>query len=388
MGLAGLYFLRDAVEDALNLPRDEFEVPLVIQDRTFNPDGSFWYHSTFEDHFFGDKILVNGKVWPYLDVKKGKYRFRIVNGSTSRVYKLALSPPSGSLTFTVIGTELGLLEAPLDHGQPNVADAPSTTVTFVVDGRTVEQTANALGMEGMDDTVTEDQQANRAALQEFLDALAALPAGDQPVVPDAIAVVTLGTPTTDPELPQEPVEWPLATAPEAPTGDVGFPCTLVTGADVATLLTALRGVLGQARFDRAWRQFLHDWAFKKPQPWDFFNTVETVAGEDLDWFWRTWFYETWTLDQAVRGVTVDRGVATIGIEDIGSAPMPARVTVTREGGGTETLEVTVQVWLRGARTATITLPTTTSTAPIVRVEIDAAKEFPDIDRTNNVWPRP
>ncbi|HWK89282.1 MAG TPA: M1 family aminopeptidase, partial [Longimicrobium sp.] len=156
----------------------------------------------------------------------------------------------------------------------------------------------------------------------------------------------------------------------------------------AVAFAALRGVLGQARFDRAWRRFLHDWAFKKPQPWDLFNTVETVAGEDLDWFWRTWFYETWTLDQAVRGVTVDRGVATIVIEDIGNAPMPARVTVTRAGGGTETLEVPVQIWLRGARTTTITLPTTTSTAPIVRVEIDAANEFPDIDRTNNVWPRP
>jgi len=114
MGLAGLYFLRDAVDSAINLPAGEFEVPLVIQDRRFNPDGSFKYPATWEDHVFGDKVMVNGKVWPYLDVKKGKYRFRIVNGSGSRVYTLALSPPSGSLAFTVIGTELGLLEAPVN----------------------------------------------------------------------------------------------------------------------------------------------------------------------------------------------------------------------------------------------------------------------------------
>jgi spore coat protein A len=114
MGLAGLYFLRDSVEDALNLPVGEFEVPLVIQDRKFNPDGSFKYPATWEDHVFGDKVMVNGKVWPYLDVKKGKYRFRIVNGSGSRVYTLSLSPPSGVLNFTVIGTELGLLEAPVN----------------------------------------------------------------------------------------------------------------------------------------------------------------------------------------------------------------------------------------------------------------------------------
>jgi spore coat protein A len=53
-------------------------------------------------------------VWPYLSVAKGKYRFRIVNGSDSRVYTLSLSPPSGTLTFSVIGTELGLLAAPVN----------------------------------------------------------------------------------------------------------------------------------------------------------------------------------------------------------------------------------------------------------------------------------
>jgi spore coat protein A len=114
MGLAGLYYLRDSVEDALNLPDGEFEVPLILQDRRFNTDGSFRYPATGNDHFFGDKVLVNGRVWPYFDVKKGKYRFRIVNGSGSRVYTLALSPPSGVLNFTVIGTELGLLEAPVN----------------------------------------------------------------------------------------------------------------------------------------------------------------------------------------------------------------------------------------------------------------------------------
>jgi spore coat protein A len=114
MGLAGLYFLRDAVEDALNLPTGEFEVPLVIQDRKFNTDGSFKYPAVWEDHVFGDKVMVNGRVWPYLDVKKGKYRFRIVNGSGSRTYTLSLSPPSGVLNFTVIGNELGLLTAPVN----------------------------------------------------------------------------------------------------------------------------------------------------------------------------------------------------------------------------------------------------------------------------------
>jgi spore coat protein A len=112
MGLAGAYIIRDSIEDAVSLPRGQYEIPLVIQDRKFNPDGSLKYPALWQDHWFGDKIIVNGKVWPYLDVSKGKYLFRLINGSTSRTYTLSLSPPAGSLNFTVVGTEGGLLTAP------------------------------------------------------------------------------------------------------------------------------------------------------------------------------------------------------------------------------------------------------------------------------------
>jgi spore coat protein A len=103
MGLAGLYLIRDAIEDAIDLPAGTYELPLVLQDRKFNPDGSLYYPPTWQDHFFGDKVMVNGKVWPYLNVDQGKYRFRVLNGSNSRVYTLTLNPPGGSLTFSVIG---------------------------------------------------------------------------------------------------------------------------------------------------------------------------------------------------------------------------------------------------------------------------------------------
>ncbi len=130
MGLAGAYLIRDSVEDALNLPSDE--VPLAIQDRRFNPDGSLQYPAMWMDHFFGDKVIVNGKVWPYLDVKRGKYRFMILNGSTSRVYSLSLNPPSGLLSFTVIGTDGGLLEAPVP-GVGTLTLGPGERYQVVVD---------------------------------------------------------------------------------------------------------------------------------------------------------------------------------------------------------------------------------------------------------------
>lgn len=154
----------------------------------------------------------------------------------------------------------------------------------------------------------------------------------------------------------------------------------------STNFVSLRAILGEATFNRAWRTFLQRWAWKHPYPWDLFNTFEEVSGEDLDWFWRTWFYETWTLDQAVGSVTEGRGGATIVIQDRGQAPMPARVTVTRENGETQTVEVPVQTWLEGTRTASLTLPAAAS--PVIRVEIDAENAFPDVNRENNVWTRP
>jgi hypothetical protein len=153
----------------------------------------------------------------------------------------------------------------------------------------------------------------------------------------------------------------------------------------AVNFASLRALLGEATFNRAWRTFMQRWAWKHPYPWDFFNTVEEVSGQELDWFWRTWFYETWTLDQAVGSVAEGPGGVTIVIEDRGLAPMPARVTATREDGTAQTLELPVETWLEGRRTATITLPAAQS--PVIRVEIDAENVFPDVSRENNVWTR-
>lgn len=128
MGLAGLYILRDAAENALGLPSGPNEIPLVIQDRKFRANGSLVYPAMWEEHFFGDTIIVNGKVWPYLVVKKGKYRFRVVSGSTSRTYRLALS--SGA-TFHQIGTDGGMLPAPVPLNQ--ITLMPGERADVIVD---------------------------------------------------------------------------------------------------------------------------------------------------------------------------------------------------------------------------------------------------------------
>ena len=76
MGLAGFYLIHDADETALDLPSGADDIPLILQDRTFGPDGQIRYPATWQPTVLGDKILVNGMVWPYLNVPRGKVRFR------------------------------------------------------------------------------------------------------------------------------------------------------------------------------------------------------------------------------------------------------------------------------------------------------------------------
>jgi spore coat protein A, manganese oxidase len=128
MGLAGPYIIRDAFEQTLNLPSGPYEIPLVIQDKSFNPDGTLRYPAQWQEQFFGEFILVNGKVWPFKFVNRGKYRLRIVNASNSRAYTLALSTGS---TFQLIGTDGGLLPAPVPLS--SITLTPGERADVVVD---------------------------------------------------------------------------------------------------------------------------------------------------------------------------------------------------------------------------------------------------------------
>jgi spore coat protein A, manganese oxidase len=94
-GLAGFYLIRDPHERSLGLPPAPFEIPLAIQDKAFNADGTMHYPDPWEPEFFGDVALVNGAAWPYLDVRRGWYRLRLLNGSNARFYNLELHDTNG-----------------------------------------------------------------------------------------------------------------------------------------------------------------------------------------------------------------------------------------------------------------------------------------------------
>lgn len=136
-GLAGIYIIHDKHEQSLNLPKGKYDIPLVIQDKSFHEDGSLAYptqppnpspdlpNPSIVPGFLGDTILVNGKVWPYLEVEPRKYRFRILNASNSRIYTLKLSADEGEPVpkWIQIGTDGGLLESPVVLDQLTLAPA-------------------------------------------------------------------------------------------------------------------------------------------------------------------------------------------------------------------------------------------------------------------------
>ena len=153
----------------------------------------------------------------------------------------------------------------------------------------------------------------------------------------------------------------------------------------AQILSALRGMLGERTFHRAYREYGRRWTGRHPYPYDFFNTIEVVSKKDLSWFWSSWFYEAWPLDQAIAGVKNEGISVAITIEDRGLAPMPIELAVTRADGKVERVHVPASVWLTGARTYVAHVPRGSA---IMKVELDPDAWFPDVDRTNQLWTTP
>ena len=144
-------------------------------------------------------------------------------------------------------------------------------------------------------------------------------------------------------------------------------------------------ILGPERFDYAFRSYIRRWAFKHPQPRDFFYTMNEVAGEDLSWFYHEWFFENWLLDQAVTTVGyVNQDPAKgalITLENKGQAAMPVTADITETSGKKTTVRLPVEIWQRGG-TWTFRAATTT---PLTQVVLNPSNLLPDVNRQNNTW---
>jgi spore coat protein A, manganese oxidase len=136
-GLFGAFLVRDDAEDSLGLPRGDKEIPLILCDRLFGADGQLIYPTSgmaaapWVSEVNGDATLINGKLFPFVDVEPRRYRLRIVNASNSRFYYLSFVDGSAVAPFHQIGSDQGLLPVPVPL--TSVTLAPAERADIVVD---------------------------------------------------------------------------------------------------------------------------------------------------------------------------------------------------------------------------------------------------------------
>ena len=143
-------------------------------------------------------------------------------------------------------------------------------------------------------------------------------------------------------------------------------------------------ILGPDRFDPAFRRFIAAWAYRHPQPADFFRAMESDAGEDLSWWWRGWYANNWQMDLAVTGIeTAKDGTQLVRVASLDKLVMPAMLRVTYADGRTIDLNLPAEIWIRQHSTA-VSVPG----GHIVRAELDPDHRLPDRNRTNDLVAMP
>jgi hypothetical protein len=145
-------------------------------------------------------------------------------------------------------------------------------------------------------------------------------------------------------------------------------------------------ILGEERFDGAFRYYINNWAYKHPTPWDFFHAIENYAGENLDWFWRGWFLENWKLDLGIKGFEYVKNDSSQGViitlENLEQLPMPVTVEVKEANGKSGRVKLPVEVWEHGSTWRFYYH----STDKITQITLDPDKVLPDINEANNIYP--
>jgi len=151
-------------------------------------------------------------------------------------------------------------------------------------------------------------------------------------------------------------------------------------------LTILREqILGNERFDFAFRTYVERWAYKHPAPDDFFRTMENVAGEDLGWFWRGWFLNNWRLDQGINSVKYVNDNPKLGIyitiENFEKMVMPVVIDIKTKSGKVSRVKLPVEIWQKNVNWTF----KHNSNEEIEIVTIDPDHVFPDYNESNNTW---
>ena len=171
---------------------------------------------------------------------------------------------------------------------------------------------------------------------------------------------------------------PIMTYPDRlRPGSIGF---LAYRKPAAGLLLLREYILGPERFDRAFRSYIDRWAFKHPQPADFFRTIEQGAGEDLAWFWRGWFYGTTPFDPSIELMNPGTTRPALVVRHNTDLLLPLEVRIHYAGGAMEEVRIPIEsFYLRDF------VVIGSADGSIERVTVDPNLRLPDVDRSNNSW---
>ncbi|MDJ1500702.1 M1 family metallopeptidase [Xanthocytophaga agilis] len=130
---------------------------------------------------------------------------------------------------------------------------------------------------------------------------------------------------------------------------------------------ALKDMLGDELFKKALHGYMERWHGKHPIPWDYFNSMSNVSGQDLNWFFHNWYFTNYYIDLAIQGVTKGTGGYTMTVQNIGGFAVPFDVKITYTDGSTESIHQTAAVWKADQTQTAISLKTTKS---IQKVTLD------------------
>jgi len=158
---------------------------------------------------------------------------------------------------------------------------------------------------------------------------------------------------------------------DAYTWPITHPVSYFKGAYGMVLLR--EQILGNPRFDWAFRKYIRDWAFKHPSPSDFFREMSSEGGEDLDWFWRGWYMHNWRFNLAVTKIDGDQ----VTLVNKGQLVLPATVEVRYTDGTTTRFRLPVETWQSKAESVW------QGDKPVASVKVDPDHMLPDDDRADN-----
>jgi len=145
---------------------------------------------------------------------------------------------------------------------------------------------------------------------------------------------------------------------------------------------ALKDLLGEAEFKTALHAFMDRWHGRHPIPWDFFNTVNNVTGQNLNWFWKSWFFDPSYIDLAVASVNKAGDGYTVVINNIGGMPAPVNLQLTFTDGTSSVVHETPAIWAANLRQATVTVPAAKTLQSLV---LDGGI-WMDANTSDNRWP--